>query len=190
MISRAQLERVHSHVEDALSIGATLLTGGKPRPDVGPLFYEPTLLTDVDETMDLCRAETFGPVASIYPFDDIQEAIALSNDSEFGLNFSVWTADSRHGVDIASRLKAGTVGVNDGYAAAWSSFDAPMGGMKASGLGRRHGSTGLLKFTEAQTVAVQRIGPAFAPVGKLDYDTYKSVLGAALKFLKKIPFYK
>ena len=189
MISREHLEAVHAHVEDAVDMGATLLTGGKPRPDVGPLFYEPTLLTDVDETMELCRAETFGPVASIYGFDDVEHAIEMSNDSDLGLNFSVWTSGTARGVEIASRLKAGTVGVNDGYAAAWSSFDAPMGGMKASGLGRRHGSEGLLKFTEAQTIAVQKLGPAFAPIG-MGYDTFQRVLGTALKILKRIPFYK
>lgn len=189
MISRDHLERVHAHVEEAIGMGATLLTGGKPRPDVAPLFYEPTLLTDVDETMDLCRAETFGPVASIYEFDEVEHAIQMSNDSDFGLNFSVWTSGTRRGVEIASRLKAGTVGVNDGYAAAWSSFDAPMGGMKASGLGRRHGSAGLLKFTEAQTVAIQKLGPAFAPVG-MGYEAYQKFLGVALKVLKRIPFIK
>ncbi len=190
MITREHMERVHAHVEDAVASGATLLTGGKPRPDIGPYFFEPTVLTDVDETMDLCRGETFGPVVSIYGFDDVESAIALANDSEFGLNFSVWTADTVRGVGIASRLEAGTVGVNDGYAAAWSSFDAPMGGMKASGLGRRHASEGLLKFTEPQTVAVQKFGPAFAPPPGVDYPTYQGVLGTVLKLLKRIPFYK
>lgn len=190
MITREHMDAVHAHVEDAVANGATLLTGGKPRPDIGPYFYEPTVLTDVDDAMDLCRAETFGPVVSIYGFEDVESAIAMANDSEFGLNFSVWTRDTGRGVDIASRLAAGTVGVNDGYAAAWSSYDAPMGGMKASGLGRRHGAAGLLKFTESQTVSVQKIGPAFAPLGGLGYPTYLSLLGRVLKLLKRIPFYK
>ena len=184
------MEAVHAHVEDAVANGATLLTGGKPRPDIGPYFYEPTVLTDVDDAMDLCRGETFGPVVSIYGFENVESAIAMANDSEFGLNFSVWTRDTGRGVEIASRLAAGTVGVNDGYAAAWSSYDAPMGGMKGSGLGRRHGAAGLLKFTESQTVSVQKIGPAFAPLGGLDYPTYLSLLGRVLKLLKRIPFYK
>ncbi|HEY6635033.1 MAG TPA: succinic semialdehyde dehydrogenase [Acidimicrobiia bacterium] len=190
MITREHMEAVHAHVEDAVANGATLLTGGKPRPDIGPYFYEPTVLTDVDDTMDLCRGETFGPVVSIYGFDDVETAIAMANDSDFGLNFSVWTRDTERGVDIASRLTAGTVGVNDGYAAAWSSYDAPMGGMKASGLGRRHGAVGLLKFTESQTVSIQKIGPAFAPLAGLTYPTYLSLLGRVLKLLKRIPFYK
>ncbi len=189
MITRDHLEKVDAHVQDAVAGGATLLTGGKPRPDVGPLFYEPTVLTDVDESMDLCRGETFGPVVSIYGFGSVDDAIREANDSEFGLNFSVWTKDTRRGVEIASRLQAGTVGVNDGYAAVWSSFDTPMGGMKSSGLGRRHGSAGLLKYTESQSIAVQKIGPAFAPVG-MGYETYHRLLGRVLKLLKRVPFYK
>lgn len=190
MITREHLNKVHSHVENAVSEGATLLTGGKPRPDVGPLFYEPTVLTDVEEGMLLCRSETFGPVASIYGYADLSDAIVMANDSDLGLNFSVWTRDTHRGVQVAAQLKAGTVGVNDGYAAAWSAYDAPMGGMKASGVGRRHGAEGLLKYTESQTVAVQRIGRAFAPPGIMDYPTYQKVLGPALKVLKRVPFYK
>lgn len=190
MISREHLDKVHSHVEDAVAAGATLLSGGKPRPDVGPLFYEPTVLTDVDDGMLLCRTETFGPVVAIYGYDDLEDAITMANDSHFGLNFSVWTRDTRLGTDVASRLEAGTVGVNDGYAAAWSSYDAPMGGMKHSGMGRRHGAGGLLKHTEAQTVAVQVLGPAFAPPAGLDYPRYQRLLGPLLKFLRRIPFYK
>lgn len=140
--------------------------------------------------MLLCRTETFGPVASIYGYDELEDAIALANDSDLGLNHSVWTRDTSSGVRVASRLEAGTVGVNDGYAAAWSSYDAPMGGMKASGLGRRHGSEGMLKYTEPQTVAVQKIGPAFAPLAGLDYPAYQRLLGPLLKILKRLPFYK
>ena len=190
MIDRAHFDRVHGHIEGAVAQGATALTGAKPRLDVGPLFYEPTLLTDVDESMDLCRTETFGPVASIYGFSDVESAISEANDSDFGLNFSVWTGDSARGVEIASRLHAGTVGVNDGYAAAWSAYDSPMGGFKSSGQGRRHGTEGLLKYTEAQTVAVQNFGRAFAPIGSMSYATYQRVLGPALKLLKRLPFYK
>lgn len=190
MITEMHLANVQAQVEDALDDGATLLTGGKPRPDVGPWFFEPTVLTDVDETMALCRSETFGPVVSIYGVPDAETAIRLANDSDFGLNFSVWTADTRRGVEIASRLEAGTVGVNDGYAATWSSYDSPMGGMKQSGLSRRHGAAGLMKYTEPQTVSVQRIAPSFAPPGGMSYQRYQSLLGPALKFVRRLPFYK
>ncbi len=85
-----------------------------------------------------------------------------------GLDYSVWTGELRRGIEVASRLEAGTVGVNDGYAAVWSSYDAPMGGTKLSGMGRRHGAEGLLKYTESQTIAVQRLGRAFAPPENMD----------------------
>ena len=122
--------------------------------------------------------------------EDVGTAIELANNSPMGLNFSVWTRDSKRGVEIASRLEAGTVGVNDGYAATWSSYDAPMGGMKASGVSRRHGAVGLLKFTETQTVAVQKWVPAFAPPPGLNYDQYNKLLTPLLKILKRTPFYK
>lgn len=190
MIDSQHLDVVHSHVEDAVAKGATLLAGGKPRPDIGPTFYEPTVLTDVGEDMLMCRSETFGPVVSVYGYSTLEEAVALANDSEYGLNFSVWTSDPDRGVDIATDLHAGTVGVNDGYAAAWSSYDAPMGGMKASGISRRHGEVGLLKFTESQTVAVQRVIPAFAPPFAMGYDLYQRLLGPLLKVLRRLPLYK
>ena len=97
MIDQAHLDRVHTHVEDAVANGATLLIGGKPRPDVGPLFYAPTVLTDVTEDMRLCREETFGPVTAIYGYRDLTEAVARANDSEFGLHFSLWTRDTTRG---------------------------------------------------------------------------------------------
>ncbi len=190
LIDREHLEKVDSHVQDALVKGAHLLTGGKARPDVGPLFYEPTILEGVDDSMILCRAETFGPVVSIYGFESVEDAILEANDSDLGLNYSVWTRDTKRGVEIATRLRAGTVGVNDGYAATWSSYDAPMGGMKASGISRRHGAIGLLKYTESQTVSVQRLVPAFAPPPGMSYDRYSPILRRLLKILKRVPFYK
>ncbi len=154
------------------------------------MFYEPTVLTDVDETMMVCRSETFGPVVALYGFKSVDEAVGLANDSEFGLNFSVWAGNRREGEAVASRLEAGTVGVNDAYAATWSSYDAPMGGMKASGVGRRHGREGLVKYTQAQTVSSQRGVPAFAPAGNMGYERYQRVLGPLLKLLRRLPFYK
>ncbi len=190
LITREHLDNVHAHVEDAVANGARLLAGGKARPDIGPLMYEPTVLTDVDESMLLCRTETFGPVVSIYGVPDAETAIERANDSDLGLNFSVWTRNIRAGIDIASRLEAGLVGVNDGYAATWSAYDAPLGGMKASGLSRRHGAEGLLKYTEAQNVAVQLIGPSFAPPSWISYEQYNQILGKALKVIRRLPFYK
>ncbi|WP_426227374.1 succinic semialdehyde dehydrogenase [Pseudarthrobacter sp. DSP2-3-2b1] len=163
LTGRRQLERVSSHVQDALAKGARLVTGGQGRPDLGPLFYEPTILTDVTEDMLVAGEETFGPVVAVYRVGDDAEAVARANHSPYGLNASVWSA--RHGEAVGRRLLAGTVNINDGYAAAWASHDAPMGGMKDSGVGRRHGREGILKYTEAQTVAVQRLFPVGPPPG-------------------------
>ncbi|MFC6884325.1 MULTISPECIES: succinic semialdehyde dehydrogenase [Actinomadura] len=180
-----QLDVVTRHVEQAVKEGATVLAGGRPRPEVGPLFYEPTVLTDVTGEMDLCANETFGPVVAIYKVKSEEEAIRRANDTEFGLNASVWTKDVARGRRVAARLEAGTVNVNDGFGAAFASYDAPMGGMKQSGMGRRHGSEGLLKFTEVQTVASQHFMD-LEPPGKIGYDTFADVMATGIKLMKRL----
>jgi succinate-semialdehyde dehydrogenase/glutarate-semialdehyde dehydrogenase len=158
LASAAQLQRVTSHVEDAVAHGARVLVGGRARPDLGPLFYEPTVLDRVPVTAACYAEETFGPVVSVYRVSSDGEAVARANDTEFGLNASIWTRDVRRGIRLARQVQAGTVNVNESYSATWGSVDAPMGGWKSSGLGRRHGSAGLLRYTESQTIAVQRVG--------------------------------
>jgi succinate-semialdehyde dehydrogenase/glutarate-semialdehyde dehydrogenase len=184
--SQTQLETVQAHVEDAVSKGAEVLAGGRARPDLGPYFYEPTLLRRVETGMSLFRDETFGPVVAISRFSDEEDVIARANDSDYGLNFSLWTKDTKRGVEIGSRLQAGTVNVNEGYIAAWASLDAPMGGMKASGLGRRHGAEGIKKYTEAQTVAVQKLAPIAPPPG-VPYRAWAKGMTASLRLLKRLP---
>ncbi|GGL05817.1 succinic semialdehyde dehydrogenase [Planomonospora parontospora] len=186
LTSRRQLEAVGAHVDDAVAKGARVLAGGRARPDAGPLFYEPTVLADVDETMDLCREETFGPVVSLYRFTDEDEAVAMANDTVYGLNASVWTRNLPRGRALAARIKAGTVNVNEGYGAAFASYDAPMGGMKSSGLGRRHGSEGLLKYTEAQTIASQATWLGLEPLPGMAYDRYTDVVVNLLKVMKAL----
>ncbi|MCP2293960.1 succinate-semialdehyde dehydrogenase / glutarate-semialdehyde dehydrogenase [Nocardia amikacinitolerans] len=181
----AQLETVTAHVEDAVAKGATVLAGGKARPDLGPLFYEPTILTDVTPDMTLYDHETFGPVVSIYPYRDLDDAIARANATPYGLNASVWTRDGAKGRAVAARLHAGTVNVNDAFAAAWGSVDAPMGGMGDSGLGRRHGADGILKYTEPQTVAHQRIQGFIPPTG-VPHRAWAALLTGMLKILKGV----
>ncbi|WP_414168206.1 succinic semialdehyde dehydrogenase [Streptoverticillium reticulum] len=185
LVSQKQLENVTRHVDEAVAKGATLVAGGRHRPDAGPLFYEPTILDGVEPPMAVCTEETFGPVVSVYRFTDEDEAVRLANSTPFGLNASVWTADGRRGREIAARLKAGTVNVNEAYAAAYGSAQAPMGGMGDSGLGRRHGSEGILKYTEAQTVAQQRVmplGPAFG----MDDEKYARLMTGGLRALKAL----
>ncbi|HLT69721.1 MAG TPA: succinic semialdehyde dehydrogenase [Acidimicrobiales bacterium] len=187
LASAAQLEKVRAHVDDAVAKGARLVAGGRHRPDIGPLFYEPTVLTEVTPEMDLYREETFGPVVAVYPVDGDDEAIEQANDTEYGLNASVWCGDVARGRAIAERLLAGTVNVNDGYASAWGSLDAPMGGMKASGLGRRHGREGLLKYTESRTVAVRSKLAARLQDPTGDQEGYARRFSALLRKAKHLP---
>ncbi|MFT3695903.1 MAG: succinic semialdehyde dehydrogenase [Kofleriaceae bacterium] len=185
LTTQSQLETVSTHVDDAVSKGATVLAGGKARPDLGPLFYEPTILAGVRPAMTLFAHETFGPVVSIYRFRDVDDAIARANDTPYGLNSSVWSRSATRGRAVAARLNTGTVNVNDAFAAAWGSVDAPMGGMGDSGLGRRHGADGILKYTEAQTVAHQRV-LGFRPPASVSWETWSSALTGMLRMLKRI----
>ncbi|MGP3973268.1 succinic semialdehyde dehydrogenase [Streptomyces sp. 8N114] len=187
LVSERQLETVEQHVEDAVAKGATVLTGGRARPDVGPLFYEPTVLEGVEPAMTVCGEETFGPVVSVYRFSDVEEAVELANATSYGLNSSVWSGNGRRARQIAARLRTGTVNVNEGYASAYGSAQAPMGGMGDSGLGRRHGSEGILKYTEPQTVAHQRVLPMAPSFGMSD-EAYAAFMSRSLKALKALRF--
>ncbi|MEV0298464.1 succinic semialdehyde dehydrogenase [Nocardia sp. NPDC050710] len=186
LISEAQLETVSKHVADATSKGAKVLAGGKARPDLGPLFFEPTVLADVTDEMECGRNETFGPLVSIYPVENAEEAIRLANDTEYGLNASVWAASKSEGEKIAQRLHAGTVCVDEGYAPAWGSTAAPMGGMGISGVGRRHGPDGLLKFTEPRTVVVTRFLNLDAPP-MLSQDKWQRFLMTVARSIRFLP---
>jgi succinate-semialdehyde dehydrogenase/glutarate-semialdehyde dehydrogenase len=185
LTSQRALKTVSEHVDDARAKGATVLTGGRPRPDLGPYFYEPTVLTDVTPDM-LCHAsETFGPVVSLYPYRSVDDAVALANDTEFGLNASVYGRDLVRAGEVAARLRTGTANVNDGYASAFGSTDAPMGGMGASGLGRRHGAEGLLRYTEVQTVAVQRFD-LLNPPRWMPHGVYTKFMALSLRLMKAL----
>lgn len=182
LATKAQLERVTAHLDDALAKGATVLAGGTARPDLGPFVVEPTVLTDVTSEMQCFAGETFGPVVAVTVVDDADAAVAAANDTEYGLNASVMSGSRARARRVAARLKAGSVNINEGYRATFGSIDAPMGGVKQSGLGRRNGLDGLLRFTEATTVAeltgvmqLPRTGPEFAKMTGLMVTTLKAL---------------
>jgi succinate-semialdehyde dehydrogenase/glutarate-semialdehyde dehydrogenase len=185
LISGRQVDSVLRHIDDAVAKGAQVLTGGRARPEVGPFYVDPTVLLGVTPDMLVCKDETFGPVASVYTFGSDDEAVALANDSEYGLNAAVLTRDIRAGRRMALRINAGTVNVNEAYGSTWGSTAAPMGGMKASGLGRRHGVEGLLKYTESQTVSVQRLFGFGPPLGRTD-EQWARILTAAVRIMKHL----
>ncbi|MBI2245864.1 MAG: succinate-semialdehyde dehydrogenase (NADP(+)) [Nocardioides sp.] len=185
LISQAQLDTVTAHVDDAVAKGARVLAGGKARPDLGPYFFEPTILEGVSPDMTCFGKETFGPVVSLYRFHDEADAVARANDGEYGLNASVYSRDGARARLIARHLRCGTVNVNEAFAATFASIDAPMGGMRESGAGRRQGAMGVRRFTETQAVATQRL-IRFAPQYGMSDQMYAKVMNANLRLMKKV----
>jgi len=158
MANEAQLEIVARHVEDALAKGARALTGGRAAKGEG-LYYEPTVLVDVDHSMMCMTDETFGPTLPIMRVGDADEAVRLANDSVYGLSASVWTTDRERGAQVASRLDAGAVNVNNVFINLFN-LPLPMGGWGESGLGARLGGPqGIRKYCRAKAVVNERLVP-------------------------------
>jgi acyl-CoA reductase-like NAD-dependent aldehyde dehydrogenase len=155
--SPPQVDLIDRHVQDAVSKGARVLVGGKRGNGSGD-FYEPTLLVDVDHTMECMTEETFGPTLPLMKVRDADEAIRLANDSPYGLAASVWTKDTAKGEAVARRVESGAVCVNDAQVN-YVALELPMGGWKASGLGSRHGAGGIRKYTKQQTLLITRLAP-------------------------------
>ena len=154
LIEDVAMDKVQRHVADARAKGATLVAGGSPvRVDgaAGRNFYPPTILVGVDESMQLTREETFGPVAAIMPFTDEGEVVARANDTDYGLAAYFFTRDLNRAVRITEALEYGTVGVND---ASISAVQAPFGGVKESGLGREGGPLGVAEYVEVKYVSL------------------------------------
>lgn len=185
LVSSAQLAVIEKHVADAIDQGATVLTGGKARPDLGPWFYEPTVLENVPAAAECYAEETFGPLVSIYPYDTIDQVVREANNTEYGLNSSIW-GPTKLAHEVARQIKSGTVNINEGFAATFGSIDAPMGGTKSSGVGRRQGAEGLLRFTESQAIGRQSLIPVAGPKF-LSTHAYSRVLSVALAFLRRTP---
>lgn len=188
LVSEDQMTVVTEHVADAVAKGATVLAGGHRRPDLGPLFHEPTVLVDVPADATCHAEETFGPVVSVYPVADLDEAVARANDSEYGLTAAVFCATPEQGYEVGTRIDAGMVNVDEGYPAAWSSLAGPSGGTGISGVGYRHGSEGLLKYTQAHTIATQSRALNFGGPGSLPQRVWGPALARStnlLKYLKR-----
>lgn len=185
LVGQRQLETVTAHVDDAVAKGARVLAGGKARPDIGPFVHEPTVLADVTSAMECRDGETFGPVVALYVVDSDDAAVDLTNDTEYGLNASLWTRDVARGRALAARIRCGTVNINEGYGPAYASAGTPMGGMKQSGIGRRHGREGILKYTESQTVAAQHLIGLGGIPGVSD-ELFAKGLTVGLRVLKAI----
>jgi acyl-CoA reductase-like NAD-dependent aldehyde dehydrogenase len=155
MTFEPQLDIVQRHIDDAVGKGARIVLGGS-RLDRPGLWFEPTVLVDVDHEMEIMREETFGPVLPIMKVNSAEEALRLANDSQYGLNSSVWTSDADLGTSIANRLQAGSVCIND-CLISYGVPGLPFGGVKQSGIGRVHGPEGLREFSQLKSVLANRV---------------------------------
>ncbi len=157
LIHERQLRNVEAHVEEAVSRGARVLTGGTRLPDLGVDFYAPTVLADVNHETRIMREETFGPVLPIMRVRDVGEAIAYANDSPYGLNANVWTRNRRRGVQLAKEIQSGCAVVND-CMITYGITESPFGGVKQSGIGRVNGEQGLLGMCHTKSIVIDRVG--------------------------------
>ncbi|GAA4709017.1 succinic semialdehyde dehydrogenase [Nocardioides conyzicola] len=184
LVSPDHMERVQSHVDDAVAKGATVLTGGRPRPDLGPAFFEPTILEGVTKEMLAGVTETFGPVIALHRYRTVDEAVALANDTDYGLNASVWGGDVATACQVGKRIESGNVNINDILATAFASKATQSGGVKQSGVGARHGDQGILKYTDVQNLAVLKKQVMGARPGQ-DYDEYVKGMLGGLRMMRK-----
>jgi acyl-CoA reductase-like NAD-dependent aldehyde dehydrogenase len=175
-----QMEIIESHVKDALSKGAKAVVGGHRGSGPGD-FYEPTVLVDVDHTMECMTEETFGPTLPIMKVADADEAVRLANESPYGLSGSVFSKDISRGEAVARRIDSGAICVNDALMN-YSALELPMGGAKASGLGTRHGAHGIQKYCQQQAILVSRLHP------KRDVHTFPYSAKTTQRLLKLFRF--
>jgi aldehyde dehydrogenase (NAD+) len=155
VVNQMQFDRITAAVADAVKEGATLVAGGGADPEKGGLFIQPTILTNVDNHMTIAETELFGPVLVVIPFDTEDEAVALANDSDFGLAAGIWTTNVQRAHRVAAAVRAGTVWINAYRIVA---PNAPFGGFRQSGIGRENGVDGLREYTETKSVWVELSG--------------------------------
>ena len=152
-----QLETIERHMQDAVEKGATVRVGGRRNPELSGLYYEPTVVTDVDHDMALMREETFGPILPIMRVHDEEEALRLANDTRYGLSATVWTKDEYKGAELAKRIDAGGVCIND-MTVTYGAPEAPFGGLKDSGVGQVNGESGLKSYCHTMPIITDRFG--------------------------------
>lgn len=155
MVAKRQQERVNGYIEIGKSEGARVVTGGTPAPFDKGWFVTPTLFADANNQMRIAREEIFGPVLTAIPYDTEAEAIAIANDSDYGLCGSVWTSDPEHAAEVGAQVRTGVVAVNSSMIL---DFNSPFGGFKQSGIGRELGPEGLEPFTELQSIILPAAG--------------------------------
>jgi acyl-CoA reductase-like NAD-dependent aldehyde dehydrogenase len=157
MTSEEQFKKVSAQVSEAVARGAKALTGGRANPNFSGLYYEPTVLVDVNHDMTVIQEETFGPVLPVIKVRDADEALRLANDSRYGLDACIFTRDRQRARQLAENLFAGTVCINDGLVN-YIIPDTPMGGVKDSGFSRRHGAEGIRKYCYQKSIVIDRFG--------------------------------
>jgi acyl-CoA reductase-like NAD-dependent aldehyde dehydrogenase len=150
-----QVDIIEDHYTDAVQKGAKVVTGGSRLEGETGMYHKPAILTDVNHSMKIMREETFGPEISIMQFDTEEEAIRLANDSQYGLNASVWSRSSSRAERVAGQISSGSLCIND-CITNYMISDLPFGGFKESGLGRSHGPEGLRSFAQSQSVVANR----------------------------------
>jgi betaine-aldehyde dehydrogenase len=152
LVARRQQQRVASYIELGRQEGARLVAGGGGMPDGLDTgwYVRPTLFAEVDNGMRIAREEIFGPVLGVIPYADEDEAVRIANDSDYGLAGTVWTADVEHGLEVARRVRTGTLGINQYLL----DFNSPFGGFKASGVGREFGPEGIDAYVEMKSIAL------------------------------------
>jgi succinate-semialdehyde dehydrogenase/glutarate-semialdehyde dehydrogenase len=195
MSSERQVKIVEDYVEQFRKDGAKILIGGKRNAAAGPLFFEPTVITDVRNDMRAMQEETFGPTLPIATFKTEDEAIDLANDSEFGLTASVWTRDLLKGKRVAEKIEAGSVTVNE-VLYTHGIGQTPWGGFKNSGRGRTHGVEGLMELVQPQHIHVNRFAILpnawWMPYSPTAVETYRGfakyfATGSILKTTRLLP---
>jgi len=157
MTSEMQLRKIETQVADAIRQGAKVLTGGRRNPQLPGYYYEPTVLIDVNHSMDIMKDETFGPIIPIMMVKDAAEALRHANDCRYGLSGSIFSRDVANARRLAMGLESGSVCINDSLVT-FVIPEAPMGGVKESGFGYRHGPEGIRKYCRQQTLVIDRFG--------------------------------